>query len=345
MSKQKIYSVVGHTVWVLLLAGVVFLFLTAMQSRQQSLCKGILVKISSPDGKLFVDNKEIEAILTYEMHGNVKQKLQAIDLRKMEARLCNEVWIQDAQLFVDNDGLLHARIVERVPVARVFDVQGSSYYVDSAGKNLPLSHNERADIPVFTNVPVLNKNNEKLYSNAIAGIIKISNALESDAFWKAQAASIDVLPNGKFELYPAIGFHTVDLGDTAQMKDKLNRLKTFYREILSKKSMMAYSKISVAFQHQVVAIKGTDSLRNSDAIKAMEVFNQLVDKNKTEVNALAVESEKERGRIVQEQERINKPSQSESAKPANPPKVLPTISNDSFTSKPKAVLPPKTSLN
>jgi len=345
MSKQKVYRVVGHSLWMLLLAGVVFLFLTAMQSRQQSVCPGVLVNINSPDGKLFIDNKEITTLLTIEMQGNVKQKLQAIDLRKMESRLRKEVWIQDAQLFVDNDGMLHARITERVPVARVFDVQGSSYYVDSTGKNLPLSNTDRANIPVFTSMPVLNKNNEAVYNKAIAGVIKISKALESDAFWKAQAASVDVLPNGKFELYPANGFPTVDLGDTSQIKDKLNRLKFFYREILSKKSIAAYSKISVAFQHQVVAVKGTDSLRNIDAVKAMEVFKQLVDKNKTEVNALAVESEKEKGRIMQEPERMNKPQQSNVTTPAKPPVVLPAISNDSITSKPKAVMPPKTSLN
>jgi cell division protein FtsQ len=345
MSKQKIYYVIGHSVWVLLLAGVVFLFLTAMQSRQQSVCTGMLVKINSPDGKLFIDNNEITDILTHEMKGNVKQKLQSIDLRKMEGRLRKEVWIQDAQLFVDNDGMLQARIVERVPVARVFDVQGGSYYVDSTGKNLPLSNTDRANIPVFTSVPVLNKNNEVLYNTAIAAVIKIANALESDVFWKAQAASVNVLPNGQFELYPAVGFHTVDLGDTAQISDKLNRLKSFYRVILAKKSIAAYSRISVAFQHQVVAVKGTDSLRNVDAVKAMEVFNQLVDKNKTEVNALAVESEKEKGRIMQEPDRTSKIQPSNATIPPKPPVVLPSISNDSITSKPKAVLPPKTSLN
>jgi hypothetical protein len=177
-------------------------------------------------------------------------------------------------------------------------------------------------------------------------VINISKALESDPFWKAQAASVDVLPNGKFEMYPAIGFHTIDLGDTSQIKDKLYRLKAFYREILAKKSIAAYSRISVAFQHQVVAVKGTDSLRNIDAIKAMEVFNQLVDKNKSEVNALAVESEKEKGRIMQEPERNNKPQQSTVTAPAKTPVTLPAISNkDSVTSKPKAILPPKTSLN
>jgi cell division protein FtsQ len=346
MSKQKIYRVVGHSVWMLVLAGVVFLFLTAMQSRQQTVCTGVLVKINSPDGKLFIDNKEITAILTQEMKGNVQQKLQAIDLRKMETRLRKEVWIEDAQLFVDNDGMLHARIIERVPVARIFDIQGSSYYIDSTGKNLPLSNTDRADIPVFTSMPVLNKNNAAVYNKAIAGVINISKALESDPFWKAQAASVDVLPNGKFEMYPAIGFHTIDLGDTSQIKDKLYRLKAFYREILAKKSIAAYSRISVAFQHQVVAVKGTDSLRNIDAIKAMEVFNQLVDKNKTEVNALAVESEKEKGRIMQEPERNTKPQQSTVTPPAKTPVTLPAISNkDSITSKPKAILPPKTSLN
>lgn len=352
MPKQKIYRVIGQAVWLLVLTGVVFLFLTGMQARQQTVCTGMVIKINSPDGKLFIDQKEVAAILTQEMRGKVQQKLSSIDLRKMEERLHKEVWIQEVQLFIDNEGLLHARIEERVPVARIFDTQGFSFYIDSTGMNLPLSTTDRADVPVFTGVPALNKNNEKLYKKAIAGVIRISKALDTDAFWKAQAASVDVLPNGKFELYPVIGSHIVDLGDTAQINEKLNRLKLFYREIMAKKSINAYSKISVAFQNQVVAVKGTDSLRNADAVKAMEMFNQLVNQNKTEVNAMAVvESEKSAGRIVQEPERSSRsqpsiaPPVQSTPSPGKKPVQLPDISNDSLTSKPKALLPPKTSLN
>jgi len=57
----------------------------------------------------------------------------------MESLLEKNVWIKDAQLFFDNNGILRVSVTEREPIARVFTREGNSFYIDSSGVQLPLS--------------------------------------------------------------------------------------------------------------------------------------------------------------------------------------------------------------
>lgn len=335
MPKQKIYRIVGNTLWSLLIAGVIFLLFSGMQRRKQTNCQAVLVNISAVAGKVFIDEKEVKQIIASMAGGNVKQPLAALNLRKIEARLRKEVWIEDAQLYMDNKGTLHANITERVPVVRVFDVTGQSFYLDTAGTQLPLSSTDRAEVPVFSGMPVKNKNNSNTYKRQIADILKVAAAIAADEFWMLQAGQIEVLPGGKFEMYPAVGTQVIELGTADEIAHKLQRLKLFYQQILANKPVNEYSKLSVAYKNQVVAVRGTDSLRKADALQVLQVFNQLVDQNRQEVDAMAVESDKgQQGRIVQENEPARQQAPVRGSPPARPPVVSPPPGT-----APKAVMP------
>jgi cell division protein FtsQ len=326
MPKQKIYRIVGDTLWSLLIAGIIFLLFSGMQMRRQTNCQAVGVNIAEVAGKVFIDENEVKQIIASMAGGNLNRPLAALNLRTIEARLRKEVWIEDAQLYVDNKGNLHVHITERVPVARVFDVTGQSFYLDSAGTQLPISGTDRAEVPVFTGMPAKNKNNSNTYKRLIADILKVAAAIAADEFWMLQAGQIDVLAGGKFEMYPAVGTQVIELGTADDITYKLQRLKLFYQQILANKPVNEYSKLSVAYKNQIVAVRGTDSLHNADALRALHVFNQLVDQNRQEVNAMAVESDKgQQGRIVQE----NEPARQQAPVRGSPPP----------DNMPKAVMP------
>lgn len=342
LSKRKIYRILGNTVWLLLIAGIVMLMFTSMQVRESKPCAAVIIKIDAVKGKIFIAEKDVRNMLAAAVGGNLSTAIQQFDLRNMEERLRKEIWIQDAQLYIDNDAILHVNIKERVPVARIFDVQGSSYYIDSSGMLLPLSQSDRAEVPVFTGLPALNNNNKALHKQAIDAVLKVVDAMQHDPFWDAQAAQIDYRPGNRFELYPTIGFHTVDLGDTSQMKNKLYNLKLFYQQVMAKMPIDAYSKVSVAFNNQVVATKGADSVSSVDAAKALQLFNHLVEQSKHEVNAAAIEMNTGQGRIVQEAEteiKTELPSVANNkTSSANNTLITPTTKDTIKT--PKAILSP-----
>jgi cell division protein FtsQ len=320
--------------------------MTAMRDKQQDLCTGLIIRIDAIDGKVFIDEQEVKDILAAEAGGQVKgTSLKRFDLRRMEKRLMQEVWIEQAQLYVDNAGVMHANLAERVPVARLFDVTGNSFYIDSTGKQLPLSAQERADLPVFTNVPVLNKNNKAHYDSALHDVVSIANVVRRDSFWNAQAAQIDLLGNGRYEMYPAIGYHKIELGNANDMASKLDRLKIFYHDVLANKPLNAYSLLSVAYKDQVVAVKGDGQMPGIDPAKAVEVFNQLVTQTKNEVNANAVESEQKQGRIMPEYGNAAGAAKTQAKEPVAPIQPTPAKKDSNTMQSPRAVMPAKTTNN
>jgi cell division protein FtsQ len=72
----------------------------------------------------------------------------------MEAMVEKNPWVSNAEMFLDNNQVLQVRIEERQPVARVFTLDGNSFYLDSAALRLPLSDKISARVPMFTRFPI-----------------------------------------------------------------------------------------------------------------------------------------------------------------------------------------------
>jgi cell division protein FtsQ len=255
------------------------LLLGAVRSKEEKLCSGVDIKIGITEQKGFIDEKEVAALIK-EIVGHKPQgsAIKQFNLRKTESGLEQNVWIKKAQMFFDNKQLLHVHVEQRIPVARMIEQTGASYYLDSTGFKLPLSKTDRADVPVFTSVP------NKMSNSFVKNIVNMSLCIVKDSFWLAQAAQIDVLPEGKFELYPVVGNHVIELGNASQIENKLNRLKAFYKNVSTKKGFDAYSKINVAYDRQVIAVRRDSSAPSVDKGKAIRVFDQIVKANRSKAN-------------------------------------------------------------
>jgi cell division protein FtsQ len=279
LNKTKINIIIGRTLLLLLVTGMFVLLVSGVQKKENKACTGLDIQIGLTEKKGFIDDAEVAAIIKDELNRKpTGTPIKNFDLRKTEKALEENVWIKKAQLFFDNNYVLHVQVAQRIPVARLIDNAGSSYYMDSTGFTLPLSMNDRADVPVFTGVPV--KRSATLQQN----ILDISTAINTDSFWLGQAAQINWLPGNKFELYPAFGNHVVDFGDGNGAADKLSRLKLFYKTVSVKKGFDAYPRLSVAFSRQVLAIRPDALTSQVDERKAVQVFDQIVKSNRLTAN-------------------------------------------------------------
>lgn len=280
--------ILGRMLLVSLLAVMVILLLGAVRVKEEKICSGIEIQIGHTDQKGFIGEREIKKVITKALNGEHKTILNTpikqFSLGQTERVLEQNIWIKKAQLFFDNNEVLYVQVDQRIPVARILDLTGSSYYLDSTGFRLPLSNAGRADVPVFTNVP------ETPSVQLRQVIINMANYIRSDSFWLAQAAQIQVVSNDKFELYPAFGNHVVDLGNGLNPADKFGRLKLFYKTVSSRIGMDAYPRLSVAFSGQVVAVKAK-SVAKVDAIKAMQAFDQMVKANRHTANDEKIQEE------------------------------------------------------
>ena len=265
--------------WTLAGAGVLVLLVAAIRYRNSNACKGWHITIgggSSANSRSFIDRKRItDLLLAAGADERQGRSIQTFDLRRLESALKKDIWIKDAQLFFDNNGMLQVRVSERIPVARIFTREGNSFYIDSNGVTLPLQTGFAARLPVFTDYPAPKFRTIGADSALSAGMLQLCVFLRGDPFWLTQIAQVVITPQKSFELDPAIGNHRIGFGDGTDIGAKFHRLYLFYSEVLSKVGMDKYDRIDVSYAGQVVArLRGTtqnriDSVRGIDNIRQM----------------------------------------------------------------------------
>lgn len=290
MRKISWKKVIIRSGWVLLGIGVMVILGAAMISQYRQPCKGIQVKIETNNTNLlFIDEKEITTLLDSTFSATGKA-ISQLPLRSMELMLERNPWIANAEIFVDNNRQLQVSIVERTPIARIFTLQGNSYYIDSTGIKLPLSTNMTARVPVFTDFPSDQELLSTPDSALLADVVSISRHLAADSFWNAQVSQVAILPANQFELFLLTGTPSILLGDASGLTEKFQKLDAYFHSDFFTMGYGRYSTINVQFKRQLIGIK-IDSSRRRPAIDSAG-FYRAVEGIETGVNQLNVADKK-----------------------------------------------------
>lgn len=279
MRKYSWKKIVFGILWLLAGIGTIVLLGAAMQKKNNKPCAEIKIEIRGAAKHMFIDEKDVREILstTGAITGN---PIAALNLRAMESTVEKNPWVQNAEMFLDNNQVLEVRIDERQPVARVFTLDGSSFYLDSNSLRLPLSEKLSARVPVFTGFPsdkpVLSGPDSVLLHN----VVKLGKYILADSFWMAQVAQVDITPQSNFEMVPVVGDHIVALGNADDIDKKFHRLYTFYQKAWLQNGINTYEKLDVQYDKQVVAIKKGAGKAWIDSARARDAMKGLLDRAK-----------------------------------------------------------------
>ncbi len=263
-SKIRIWKWLALSFWIILGVGGLTLLVAAIQSKNIRTCKNVLVEIKGGQKKFFIDEKEVMNLLAANQPVTFKGKpLREFDLKKLEGILETNAWIENAELYFDNQQALHIKVQEKIPVARIFTLNGNSFYVSNKQEKLPLSDKFSARLPVFTNFPS-EKNKWRGKDSILMEQVKaISAYIQQEPFWMAQIEQVDILPDKTFVMIPKVGNHEIHFGDGENIPAKFNRLMVFYKEVLSKTGWNTYTSVNIQYKGQVVAVR-----RDAKTIKA-----------------------------------------------------------------------------
>ncbi|MEI9807796.1 MAG: hypothetical protein WDO16_07910 [Bacteroidota bacterium] len=263
---KAIRTILFVTMWVAIGGGMLTLLIAAIGKQKRDHCKDYTISIKGVQDNFFVDQKDVLKLLKAAAKGEVKgQKKSTLNLQQMEKLLEENIWIKDAELYFDNQEVLHVSILEREPIARVFTIAGKSYYLDKDEKRMPLSDKMSAKVPVFTGFPekILGKRDSVLLHNVKDAATFILN----DPFWMSQVAQVDITAERNFEMTPVVGNHTVILGDGENMERKFHRLFVFYKNVLSKTGFDKYKAINVQYAGQVVGIRNNGTKKDTARLR------------------------------------------------------------------------------
>jgi len=254
--------------------GLIVLFVAAIGKRNHELCKDYLIAIRGAQKNVFINEDNIEKMLLDAANGKIKnEKITDFNLRKLKARIKQNDWVQDAELYFDNKQVLHVSVVEKEPIARIFTGSGRSFYIDSNAQQMPLSTMMSARVPVFTNFPDKKFLNSK-DSVLLHDVKKTAQFILNDPFWMAQMEQIDITPERNFEMIPTVGNHVVRLGNGDDIEQKFHRLFIFYQQVMSKTGFNRYKIVDVQFNGQVIGTK--EKVSKVDSVQLRKNVEKLL---------------------------------------------------------------------
>ena len=250
-----------QAVWVAILLAVVVLFFVAMQKKQTSFCTSIEIEITNQQQQSFVNKKSIEEIIraAYNLQST---SIKKIDIQAIEKAIEKNEWVQNADLFFDAQHKLKVLLQQRNPIARLFSLDGATFFLDSAGKRLPVTNATLARVLVITGFPSSNLILSSTDSALLMQVKKISNAIAKDSILQSQIAQLNITLTGSFELSTAMGNQKIFFGDDSDIDEKFNKVKTFYTKIFTQFGVEKYSGIDVRFKNQIVATQSNYVAQN-----------------------------------------------------------------------------------
>jgi cell division protein FtsQ len=229
---------------VLIFGLVLFLYaFTSNRNSHRKLIKSEVVFVG--DNNNFVKQETVNKLLI-ENKSDVKtiEKLE-VDLDRLEKSINEQEMVQKSEVFLSVDGVLKAMVVQKTPVARVFNTNGS-FYIDYEGNKMALSDNFTARVPLISG-EITAKNKSKL-----SELLKM---IYDDEFLKKNIIGIQILPNDDLIMTNRNFNYQIEFGKTVNIEKKFKNYKAFFQKAVLDSTLTKYKKINLRFTQQVVCTK------------------------------------------------------------------------------------------
>ena len=191
-----------------------------------------------------------------------------VPIGKIEAYLKEISQVKKARVYRKLGGEWKIEVTTRTPIARIFNKQGQTYYLDDDGFTMEISDLHAARILVVTgNIPDRLEgenvseiiNNDSLKSiRKLDDVYRISNYVCNDPLFHSLIGQIHLEKNGDFVLTPLVGDQQIVFGSALteeEVAEKFKKLAIFYKEAMPYEGWDAYTEISLKYEDQIVCKK------------------------------------------------------------------------------------------
>jgi cell division protein FtsQ len=225
----------------------------------QLTCAG--VKVEFTDDFNFVTAKDVEGYLEKGYGNYIGQRLDSVDLMKVEKVLDSKSAILKAEAYTTPDGYLNIRISQREPVVR-FQKGDNGYYADERGFLFPLQSNYSSRVLIvdgnlpldvtrgYKGEPKTEKEREWL-----AGVLGLVDYMKKTKIWEENICQITVGDGGDLVLVPREGKEKFLFGQPEDVERKFSLIDRYYTTIRPQKEEGRYSTVNVKYNGQIVCRK------------------------------------------------------------------------------------------
>ncbi len=238
---MKKYFVYIKTVLFLCIIALVVGF-TAKRNANRSVQK-VAISFSNEDN-LFLTHKMVDNLLIQNGEHVVNKLKSLINLQELEHKVELHPMVSNAEVSIGISGNIHVGVQQRKPLARMFGAQ-KVVYLDVEGKEMPLSTNYSARVPVIDNKNGLIEQEE---------VFPLVQKIHSDLFYKDLIVAIHKNEKG-YWLQTRYHQQKVLLGSLEEMNKKFKKMKVFYNYAQNDSLTSTFKTIDLQYNKQVVCSK------------------------------------------------------------------------------------------
>ena len=222
-------------------------FRFAYNSYYGSFIKDIIINFKNKDIDIyFVSESMVEKKLISNVGILKGEKINDINLNKIEKILNGIPWVEDAQAYLDLNNNLFIDLLQKEAVVRIKTKAGREYYIDKDMDKFELSN-------YFSPRVIIAYGDIK--DSHLMHIRDIYNFIGKYDFLSKQIIGIDI-SNDYYKLSVRHGQYNIELGQIHNRDDLFNRLDKldiFYRNIISDDK--SYTNINLEYKDRIICTK------------------------------------------------------------------------------------------
>ncbi len=219
-------------------------------------CSGLDIQLP-PEGH-FVTESDIEEYLKDYYGSYIGERIDSVNLARVEAALDSRSAIRKAEAWTTKDGILHVSITQRKPVVRL-QKDGIGLYADDRGFLFPLQSSYSPMVPIVDGALPLNigkgykgeaaSEAEKTW---LSGLLDLLAYMKRSKVWDENISQITVQPGGDLVMYPRQGRERFIFGSTGDAEGKFSRIEDYYKYIRPARDSAYYASVNVKYEGQII---------------------------------------------------------------------------------------------
>lgn len=238
----------------LMVLGIMFLIASVGKHHDRREIRDVEITLLNENDNFFLDEAEVFNLMTLDGSEWVAgQKIEGIDLKKLENRLNRNIYLEKSEVFLDLRGNVKVNVWLKRPIARLIPDIGAQSYLCKDESIMPLNDKYTSRVMLIRGEGVKYLNHQDSLQTAFGKrFMSFMETVGSSAFLKAQVSEIEIRDNKELVLYPQVTKQYIEFGDLTAYEEKLEKLDLFYNKILPYKGWNTYERVSLKFKNQIV---------------------------------------------------------------------------------------------
>ncbi len=177
--------------------------------------EGITLKFTG-ENNLYLTQAMVNKLLI-QNYGIIKNMpKEKLDLDTIEKVIEANEMVKSAQVYLTINGELTSKIVQRQPIGRV---EGKTkFYLDEEGKNMPLSSNHSARVPIITG---------NITGKSLEDVYVILKYINRDDFLRKNVIGIHIEHEDNYQLKFRLENFVVNLGNVDDLEAEVQQFQGF----------------------------------------------------------------------------------------------------------------------